>query len=75
VLRVKKCTLTPPFIVFIFGLVVESIKELVSASHGMKHFMEIPTKNNITSKVYNTYINKLIYALRGPFMKVGNAII
>jgi hypothetical protein len=36
--------------------------------------MEIPTKNKRTSKVYNTRINKSIYAPRGPFMKVGNAI-
>jgi hypothetical protein len=27
------------------------------------------------SKVYNTCINKLIYAPRDPFMKMGNVII
>jgi hypothetical protein len=36
--------------------------------------MENPTINK-RSKVYNTYINKPIYAPRGPFMKMGNVII
>jgi hypothetical protein len=37
--------------------------------------METPTINNKKSKVYNTLIDKLVYAPRGPFMKVGNVII
>jgi hypothetical protein len=37
--------------------------------------MENPTINKRRSKVYNTYIAKLIYAPRGPFMKMGNVII
>jgi hypothetical protein len=37
--------------------------------------MENPTINNRRSKVYNTYIDKPIYATRGPFMKMGNVII
>jgi hypothetical protein len=41
----------------------------------LKHFMENPTINKRRSKVCNTYINKLIYAPRGPFMKMGNVII
>jgi len=36
--------------------------------------MEKPTINRIKSKLYNTYINKLVYALKGLFMKVGNVI-
>jgi len=36
---------------------------------------ENPTINKIRLKVCNTYIDKPIYALRGPFMKMGNVII
>jgi hypothetical protein len=76
VLRAKERAPTPfPSVVFIFRLAIESIKELVSASHGIKRIMEIPTKNKRRSKVYNTRINKPIYTTRGPFMKVRNAII
>jgi len=38
----------------------------------LKRFMENPTINKRRSKVCNTYINKPIYAPRGPFMKMGN---
>jgi hypothetical protein len=34
-----------------------------------------PTINKKRSKICNTYINKLFYAPRGPFMKMGNVII
>jgi len=34
-----------------------------------------PTINKRRSKVCNTCIDKLIYAPRGPFMKMGNVII
>jgi hypothetical protein len=37
--------------------------------------MENPTINKRGSMVYNTLINKLVYAPRGPFMKMGNVII
>jgi hypothetical protein len=37
--------------------------------------MENPAINNKRSKVWNTYIYKLVYAPRGLFMKVGNVII
>jgi len=37
--------------------------------------MENPTINKRRSKVYNTYINKPIYAPMGLFMKMGNVII
>jgi hypothetical protein len=30
------------------------------------------TIDNRRSKVHNTHINKLVYALRGHFMKTGN---
>ncbi len=36
--------------------------------------MEKSTINKRRSKVCNTYIDKLVYAPRGPFMKVGNVI-
>ncbi len=41
----------------------------------LKCFMENPTINKKRSKVCNTYIDKPIYAPRGPFMKMGNVII
>ncbi len=41
----------------------------------LKHFMENPTINKRRSKVCNTHIDKLVYAPRGAFMKVGNVII
>jgi len=42
VLRVRERTLTPsPSIVFTFGLVVESIKELAGASHGIRALVEL----------------------------------
>jgi hypothetical protein len=34
-----------------------------------------PNINKRRSKVCNTYIDKPIYAPRGPFMKIGNVII
>jgi hypothetical protein len=34
-----------------------------------------PTINKKRSKVYNTHIDKPVYAPRGPFMKMGNVII
>jgi hypothetical protein len=37
--------------------------------------MENPTINKRRLMVYNTCINKLVYAPRGPFMKMGNVII
>jgi hypothetical protein len=37
--------------------------------------MENPTINKRRSKVCNTYIDKLVYGPRGPFMKVGNVIV
>jgi hypothetical protein len=37
--------------------------------------MENPTINKRRSKVCNTYIDKLIYAPRGLFMRMGNVII
>jgi hypothetical protein len=37
--------------------------------------MENPTINKRRSKVCNTYIEKPIYAPRGPFMKMGNALV
>jgi hypothetical protein len=37
--------------------------------------MENLTRNKRRLKVCNTLINKLVYAPRGPFMKVGNVII
>jgi hypothetical protein len=37
--------------------------------------MENPTINKRRLKVCNIYIDKLIYAPRGPFMKMGNVII
>jgi hypothetical protein len=36
--------------------------------------MEKSTINKRRSKVCNTCIDKLVYAPRGPFMKVGNVI-
>jgi hypothetical protein len=41
----------------------------------LRCFMEKPTINRIRSKVYNTCINKLVYALKGLFMLVGNVIV
>jgi len=41
----------------------------------LERFMENPTINKKRSKVCNTCIDKLIYAPRGPFMKMGNVII
>jgi hypothetical protein len=37
--------------------------------------MENPTINKRRSMVCNTHIDKLVYAPKGPFMKMGNAII
>jgi hypothetical protein len=37
--------------------------------------MENPTINKRRSKVCNTRIDKLVYAPKGPFMKMGNVII
>jgi cytochrome c biogenesis protein ResB len=37
--------------------------------------MENSTINKRRSKVCNTHINKLIYAPKGAFMKMGNVII
>jgi hypothetical protein len=48
---------------------------LICGYCNLKHFMENPTINKRRSKVYNTYIDKPIYALRVPFMKMGNVII
>jgi hypothetical protein len=37
--------------------------------------MENPTIKIKRPKVYNTHIDKLVYAPQDPFMKVGNVII
>jgi hypothetical protein len=48
---------------------------LICGHCNLKGFMENLTINKRRSKVCNTYIDKLIYAPRGPFMKMGNVII
>jgi hypothetical protein len=48
---------------------------LISAYCNLKYFMKNLTINKKRSKVCNIFINKLVYAPRGPFMKMGNVII
>jgi len=48
---------------------------LIGKYYNFKCFMENPTINESRSKVYNIRIDKLVYAPRGPFMKMGNVII
>jgi len=48
---------------------------LICGYCNLKHFVENLTINKKRSKDYNTYIDKLIYAPKGPFMKMGNVII
>jgi hypothetical protein len=48
---------------------------LICGYYNLKHFMEKPTIKKRRSKVCNTCIVELVYAPRGPFMKMGNVII
>jgi hypothetical protein len=48
---------------------------LICKYYNLRHFMENLTTKKRRSKVCNTRIDKLVYAPRGPFMKVGNVII
>jgi hypothetical protein len=57
VLRVRKCGLTPPFVVFTFRLVVESIKELGGAST-----IDLLTIKKI---IYNFRVQSVASILRG----------
>jgi len=73
VLRLKECAPTPsPFIVFTFGLIVESIKELGSAS---KRMIIVVTYSQFNSNIRVFYVflgfkkNTLKYFIRRPIFK------